>query len=150
MKAKSKFVEIKGLRMNKINADTVKLLLPQFIRYFFVGLFCAIVAWAVFYLLNAKLGVFYLLAGTLSWVAGAMVNFALSCVIFKSKEGRRRITEFVMVIIAAVIGLLIDMGTMVFCVRILGFPNMISKIAGTGVAFIFNYASRQFFIFSHK
>jgi len=44
----------------------------------------------------------------------------------------------------------IDLGTTVFCVEILSLHKMVSKIAGTGVAFIFNYTSKQFYIFSHR
>jgi len=132
-----------------VNKDFLKMLLPKFVQYFFVGLFCALVNWSVFYLLDAKLRVYYLFAATLSWTVGALVNFVLSCVVFKSKKNRKRVTEFVMVIICALIGLAIDLAATAFCVRILGFPNMVSKIAGTGVAFVFNYASRQFYIFSH-
>ena len=132
-----------------LNTLYLKKLLPKFIQYFFVGLFCAFVNWGVFYFLDAKLKIYYLLAATLSWTVGALVNFVLSCVVFKSKENRTRVTEFVMVIICALIGLGIDLGATAFCVAVLGFPDMVSKIAGTGVAFVFNYASRQFFVFSH-
>lgn len=132
-----------------VNMDFLKSLLPKFIQYFFVGLFCALVNWSVFYVLDAKLKMYYLFAAALSWSVGALVNFILSCVVFKSKENRTRVTEFVMVIICALIGLAIDLAATAFCVAVLGLPDMISKIAGTGVAFIFNYASRQFYIFSH-
>jgi len=132
-----------------LNVDFLKELWPKFIQYFFVGLFCAFVNWGVFYSLNAKLKIFYLYAATLSWLVGLLVNFLLSCAVFKSKEGRKRTTEFAMIVPCAVIGLGIDLGATAFCVAVLGFPNMVSKVAGTGVAFIFNYASRQFFVFSH-
>jgi len=132
-----------------LNMDIVKQLLPKFVQYFFVGLFCAFVNWSVFYVLDNKLKVYYLFAAAISWSVGALVNFVLSCVVFKSKENRTRGTEFVMVIICALIGLAIDLSATAFCVTVLGLSNMISKIAGTGVAFIFNYASRQFYIFSH-
>jgi putative flippase GtrA len=132
-----------------LSTVNLKKLLPTFIQYFFVGLFCALVNWAVFYFLDAKLGMYYLLAATLSWTVGALANFCLSCIVFKSKENRKRHTEFVMVIICSLIGLGIDLGTTAFCVKVLGLPNMVSKVAGTGVAFVFNYASRQFYIFSH-
>jgi putative flippase GtrA len=132
-----------------VNIDYLKSLLPKFIQYFFVGLFAALVNWGVFYILDAKLKMFYLIAATVSWTVGLAVNFILSCIVFKSKEGRKRGTEFVMVVICAIIGFGIDLGVTVFCVAVLGFPNMVSKITGTGAAFMFNYASRQFFVFSH-
>jgi putative flippase GtrA len=134
----------------KVNRDFLKLLAPMFIQYFFAGLFCAFVNWGVFYFFNYKLEIYYLLAGVLSFFISTTVNFILCKIIFKSKEGRKKRTEFMMVILIGAIGLAIDLGTTAFCVEILGFPNIISKIVGTGVAFIFNYASKQFYIFSHK
>jgi len=132
----------------KVNRDVLKSLLPKFIQYFFAGLFCAFVNWSVFYYLKSEMH--YLLAATLSFFVGATVNFVLCKIIFKSKEGRKKITEYVMVVLVGAIGLAIDLATTAFCVEILGFYEMISKIAGTGVAFIFNYTSKQFYIFSHK
>jgi len=134
----------------KVNKDFIKSLAPMFIKYFFAGLFCAFVNWGVFYFFNYKLEIYYLLAAMLSFFVSATVNFVLCKIIFKSKEGRKKRTEFVMVVLVGAIGLAIDLGATAFCVEILGFPNIISKIAGTGVAFVFNYTSKQFYIFSHK
>jgi len=134
----------------RVNRDFLKSLAPMFIQYFFAGLFCAFVNWGVFYFFNYKLEMYYLLAALLSFFIGSIVNFILCKIIFKSKEGRKKRTEFVMVILVGAIGLAIDLGATAFCVEILGFPNMLSKIAGTGVAFIFNYTSKQFYIFSHR
>ena len=134
----------------KVNKDFIKSLAPMFIKYFFAGLFCAFVNWGVFYFFNYKLEIYYLLAAMLSFFVSATVNFVLCKIIFKSKEGRKKRTEFVMVILVGAIGLAIDLGATAFCVEILNFPNIISKIAGTGVAFIFNYTSKQFYIFSHR
>jgi len=86
----------------------------------------------------------------MAFFISATVNFFLCKIIFKSKEGRKRITEYVMVILAGAIGLAIDLGVMTLFIEIFGVPNMFAKIAGTGVAFIFNYTSKQFYIFSHK
>jgi len=132
----------------KVNRDILKSLLPKFIQYFFAGLFCAFVNWGVFYYLKSEM--YYLLAATLSFLVGATVNFVLCKIIFKSKEGRKKTTEYVMVVLAGAVGLAIDLATTAFCVEILSFSEMLSKIAGTGVAFIFNYTSKQFYIFSHK
>jgi len=132
----------------KVNRELFESLRSKFIQYFFAGLFCAFVNWAFFYYLESKM--YYLFAGTLSFLVGATVNFILCKLIFKSKEGRKKRTEYAMVIFVGAIGWSIDMAATSFCVEILGFSKMISKIAGTGVAFIFNYVSKQFYIFSHR
>jgi putative flippase GtrA len=134
----------------KVNRALLRLLLTKFIQYFFAGLFCAFVNWGVFYFLNYKLEMFYLFAAVLSFLVGAIVNFLLCKIIFKSKEGRKKITEFAMVILVGALGLAIDLAATALCVEIFKFPNIISKIIGTGVAFIFNYTSKQFYIFSHR
>lgn len=133
-----------------MSMDFIKALLPKFIQYFFVGLFCAIVNWCVFYVFNYKLQIPYLSAAIMSFFISATVNFFLCKIVFKSKEGRKRITEYVMVVLVGAIGLSIDLGAMTLCIEFFGFPNMLAKITGTGVAFIFNYISKQFYIFSHK
>jgi putative flippase GtrA len=134
----------------RVNRDLLRLLLTKFIQYFFVGLFCAFVNWGVFYFLNYKLEIFYLYAAVLSFLVGVTVNFLLCKIIFKSKEGRKKVTEFAMVILASALGLAIDLAVTALCVEVFEFPNMLSKIIGTGVAFIFNYTSKQFYIFSHR
>jgi len=134
----------------RVNKDLLKSLAPMFIQYFFAGLFCAFVNWGIFYFLYDKQGMFYLLAATLSFLIGATVNFLLCKIIFKSKEGRKKRTEYIMVIITGAMGLGIDLAATAFCVEILGLRKMVSKIAGTGVAFIFNYASKQFYVFSRR
>jgi putative flippase GtrA len=130
--------------------DTIKALLPKFIQYFFVGLFCAFVNWGVFRFFNYELQIHYLPSAVIAFFVAATVNFFLCKIIFKSKEGRKKITEYVMVLIVGAIGLSIDLAVMSLLIEIFEFPNMLAKVAGTGVAFIFNYASKQFYIFSHK
>jgi putative flippase GtrA len=141
--------EIAKAVTNPKNIVFLKKLLPSFIKYFFVGLFCALVNWSLFYVLDTKLNVFYLLAASMSYVTGTLLNFTLSCVIFKHKENRKKRTAFVMILFSDAIGLTIDLAVTALCVEIFGFPKIISKITGTGVAFVFNFTSRQFFVFSH-
>jgi putative flippase GtrA len=131
-------------------SDTIKALLPKFIQYFFVGLFCAFVNWGVFYLFNYRIQIPYLPAAVAAFFVAATINFFLCKIIFKSKKGRKKITEYVMVVLVGAIGLSIDLIVMALFIEIFKLPNMLAKVAGTGVAFIFNYTSKQFYIFSHK
>jgi len=128
----------------------VGMFLSRFVQYFFVGALCALVNWSIFYILNAKFNVYYVFAAPLSYITGTFLNFILSRMVFKSKENRKKRTEFAMMIISDMIGLSIDLAVTALCVEIFGFPNMVSKIVGTGGSFVFNFTSRQFFIFSHN
>jgi len=124
-------------------------LLPRFIKYFFAGLFCAFIDWGVFYLFVYKFSILYLPAAALAFLLSGTVNYFLCKLIFISK-GRRRIIEYVMLLVASSIALSIDLGTMYFLVEFFALHQMLSKILGTGVAFLFNYSFRQFIIFSAK
>jgi len=112
-----------------------------------VGLLCAFIDWGTFYLLVYKLSILYLPAAALAFLLSGTVNYFLCKLIFISK-GRKRIIEYVMLLVASSIALSIDLGTMYFLVEFFALPKMLSKILGTGVAFMFNYCFRQFVIFS--
>lgn len=119
----------------------------SFILYFFVGGFCALIDWSGFYAMHYKLLWHYLLAGFIAFIVASTVNFFLCKLMFKSR-GFKSHTEYILVILASTIALCIDLGSMYIFIRFVGLPAMVSKILGTGVAFIFNYLARQFFIFS--
>jgi len=125
----------------------LKPLFPRFVKYFFVGLFCAFIDWIAFYLLVYTFNLLYLPATALAFLLAATVNYFLCRLVFVSKN-RRKITEYIMLLTASSIALSIDLGTMYLLVDFFAMPKMFSKIAGTGVAFIFNYSFRQFIIFS--
>jgi len=131
----------------KYNFSKFRPLFQRFIKYFFVGIFCALIDLGIFYLLVYKLSILYLPAATLSFLFTATVNYFLCKLIFISK-GRKKIMEYVMLLVASSIALSIDLGTMYLLIEFFAQPKMLSKISGTGVAFIFNYSFRQFVIFS--
>ena len=54
-------------------------LLIQFVRYFFVGGFAFIVDFGLLYILTEYAGLHYLLSATLSFIAGLVVNYIISC-----------------------------------------------------------------------
>ena len=89
----------------------------------------------------------YLSSGIIAFLVSNSLNFVLCKLIFKSRGIKKRI-EFVLVTFASVIALVIDLCTMIIFIDFLNILPLIAKILGTGFAFIFNYAFRQFYIFS--
>ena len=70
-------------------------LLIQFVRYFFVGGFAFIVDFGLLYILTEYAGLHYLLSATLSFIAGLVVNYIISCIwVFNNSKFRNRIVEF--------------------------------------------------------
>lgn len=135
--------------MIKIFFDLIKKYRRNFTLYFLVGGFCALIDWLAFYLLVYKFAVHYMLAGFIAFIVSVVVNFFLSKLIFKSR-GFRSHTVFILILLASTFALCIDLGTMFVLVYFFGIPQMAGKILGTGVAFMFNFTARQFFIFSRE
>jgi len=120
-----------------------------FVKYFFVGAFCAIINWAIFYLLNYKAGLYYLAAGFAAFIVSCTVNYFLSRNIFASR-GRKKYAEYLFLLIVSAIALCIDLFVMYLLVEYAKLPAILAKVLSTASAFLFNYAARQFFIFSSK
>lgn len=81
-------------------------LLIQFVRYFFVGGFAFIVDFGLLYILTEYAGLHYLLSATLSFIAGLVVNYIISCIwVFNNSKFRNRIVEFLFFAAIGVVGL---------------------------------------------
>jgi putative flippase GtrA len=119
----------------------------QFIKYVLAGFSCALINWTLFYILNFHIHIHYLAAASFAFILSTTINYFLSKLVFESR-GRSKAIEYIFVLAASSIALLIDLSAMYILVEFLSLPKMPSKILGTGTAFFFNYASRQFFIFS--
>lgn len=135
--------------MIELVTNLIKTYYKSFILYFFVGGFCALIDWSGFYVMHYKWVLHYLLAGFIAFIVASSVNFFLCKLMFTSR-GFKSHTEYVLVIAASAVALCIDLGSMYIFIRFVDLPPMVSKILGTGVAFMFNYLARQFFIFSSK
>jgi putative flippase GtrA len=121
----------------------------QFIQYVCAGFICALVNWAVFYILHYLHTMHYLVAGIFAFLTSVTVNYFLSKLIFFSR-GTKRVAEFFLVLLASAAALSFDLFVMYILVERLSFPAMTAKILGTGSAFFINYFSRQFFIFQSR
>ena len=80
-------------------------LLIQFVRYFFVGGFAFIIDFGLLYILTEYAGLHYLLSATLSFIAGLVVNYIISCIwVFNNSKFRNRIVEFLFFAAIGVVG----------------------------------------------
>jgi len=129
--------------------DKINKYKKQFIIYFFVGGFCAVINWVAFYLMITYAHISYIPAGVLAFILSCYINFLLCRKVFKPSE-RKKTTEFFLIILVSSIAAGIDIAAMTFFIEVVKLPIMLSKILGTGVAFIFNYTSRQFYIYKER
>lgn len=126
----------------------------QFCSYFLVGGVSAIIEWILFAVFSNVVGINYILATCLAFVFSTTANWYLGK-IWTFKENKKyedeKTKEVVLVFAVSGIGLLMNMGLMFVFVDILGLGTSVlktlSKVAATGIVFIWNFFIRKFFIY---
>ncbi len=128
--------------------------LRQAISYFFVGFTAAIVEWLMFSLFSSFVGLHYQLATCLAFVFSTTANWYLGRKwTFKENKNyaEKKAKEFFLIFLVSAIGLGFNMLLMYCFVDILTFntdlQKIISKIAATGIVFIWNFLVRKFVVY---
>jgi putative flippase GtrA len=120
----------------------------RLVRYLLVGGTAALLDWSLFWVLAVLVGIHYLWAAFLSFVAATFLNYVLSILhVFESEVRFSRNHELALVFLVSAIGLAINQFAMLVLVGYLGFNLLLSKIAASGIVFGWNYAARAHFVF---
>ncbi|MBQ7874071.1 MAG: GtrA family protein [Oscillospiraceae bacterium] len=123
----------------------------QFFRYIFVGGASFVVDWALLQIIEA-MGVYHLIAGIFSFIAGLCVNFGLSkLLVFSQKSDKKQATkEFTVFGIIVVFGLLITEGLMWIFVDKMGIHLAIAKIIAAGIVLFWNFFMKKLLLYRKK
>ncbi len=106
--------------------------------------------WLVFAIFIYILKWHYINSAILSFILATAVNYILSlCFVFKSGRHVRQ-REIVLVYMVSIIGLFINLVVLSALVEWTNLYIFIAKIAATGVAFLWNFMSRYFWIFERS
>ena len=136
--------------MKLLNKANIK----QFISYFFVGGVAAIVEWVMFFIFANVLQINYfvstviafIFSSTANWILGRITTFKDNNT-YKDKKAK----EAFLVFIVSAIGLLFNLILMYLFVTVMGFDSSLgktlSKIAATGIVFIWNFLIRKLVIY---
>ena len=136
--------------MKLLNKANIK----QFISYFFVGGVAAIVEWVMFFIFANVLQINYfvstviafIFSTTANWILGRITTFKDNTT-YKDKKAK----EAFLVFIVSAIGLLFNLILMYLFVTVMGFDSSLgktlSKIAATGIVFIWNFLIRKLVIY---
>ena len=128
--------------------------IKQFISYFFVGGVAAVVEWIMFFLFANVLQIHYFVSSVLAFIFSTSANWILGRITtfkdnvsYKDKKAK----EAVLVFAVSAIGLLFNLVLMYLFVTVMGFDspagNTLSKIAATGIVFIWNFLIRKLVIY---
>jgi putative flippase GtrA len=154
---KSRFVDaLKGIATGKDEGG-----FAQFIRYCAVGGAAAAVEIGFFALLSNILGVYHIVANTIAFVAGVLVNFFLSGSWVFGERKRLLSPHFALFLGIGVVGLLlsdgilyilIDAGLFSFFFRGVDAPGvkLFSKMAAVALVLLWNFGARKKWVFGTR
>ena len=136
--------------MQLLNKANIK----QFISYFFVGGVAAIVEWVMFFIFANVLQINYFVSTVIAFIFSTTANWILGRITtfkdnntYKDKKAK----EAFLVFIVSAIGLLFNLILMYLFVTVMGFDSSLgktlSKIAATGIVFIWNFLIRKLVIY---
>lgn len=136
--------------MKLLNKANIK----QFISYFFVGGVAAIVEWVMFFIFANVLQINYFVSTVIAFIFSTTANWILGRITtfkdnntYKDKKAK----EAFLVFIVSAIGLLFNLILMYLFVTVMGFDSslgkILSKIAATGIVFIWNFLIRKLVIY---
>lgn len=136
--------------MKLLNKANIK----QFISYFFVGGVAAIVEWVMFFIFANVLQINYFVSTVIAFIFSTTANWILGRITtfkdnntYKDKKAK----EAFLVFIVSSIGLLFNLILMYLFVTVMGFDSSLgktlSKIAATGIVFIWNFLIRKLVIY---
>ena len=136
--------------MKLLNKANIK----QFISYFFVGGVAAIVEWVMFFIFANVLQINYFVSTVIAFIFSTTANWILGRIAtfkdnntYKDKKAK----EAFLVFVVSAIGLLFNLILMYLFVTVMGFDSSLgktlSKIAATGIVFIWNFLIRKLVIY---
>lgn len=136
--------------MKSLSKDNIK----QFISYFFVGGVAAIVEWVMFFIFANVLNVHYFVSTVIAFIFSTTANWILGRITtFKGNTSYKdkKAKEAVLIFVVSAIGLVFNLILMYLFVTVFGFNGKIgstcSKIAATGIVFIWNFLIRKLVIY---
>lgn len=125
----------------------MKKLINQIFRFGIVGIISFGIDYSIFWLLNDKLGIYYLISNACSFSISVIINYLLNLkYVFHSSEEANKINEFIIYIILNIIGLGINQIIMKVCVDFFQIYAMAAKIIATGIVMVYNFISRKILI----
>lgn len=125
--------------------------LNHLFTYFFIGGTAAIVDWIIFAVLVFVLNINFLVAACVSFFFATYVNYAISIrTIFQSQIQFKKNKEIFLIFIVSGIGLIFNLVFLTIFVSYISLNIMLSKIIATGLTFLWNFASRKYFIFKRS
>lgn len=120
----------------------------QFVRYGLVSVIALAVDFGGMVLLVELFSMHYLVAATVSFISGLVVNYLLSRAwVFTERKYESRVKEFIIFTGIGIVGLLLNNSIMWLAVEKIGIYYIFSKIIATILVFFWNFGLRKMLVF---
>ena len=123
--------------------------IKDFLLYIIVGGIATVAEWAVFFVLG-KVSLHYAAATAIAYILSTFVNWLAGRILVFKERNQPIIKEIVSVYLASIVGLLLNLLIMWVAVDLLSLNQMLSKIAATGIVFVYNFLVRKLLIYKEK
>jgi putative flippase GtrA len=133
--------------MSRTKTFATSSLQKPIIRYLIMAASLVVVELFTFFIVNSVLGISYLIATPASLLLVIFLNWYLGKLfVFKTSRHKAH-TEFMLVMIASLVGLGIQLTVTAFAVEILLVAPLLGKMLAIAVTFFWNYWIRKNYIF---
>ena len=124
----------------------------EFIKYCGVSALCTLVLYLVFFIVDLITKGNYLVANFFSYSISFALLFYLNQKVFKSKPKRKRdkLSQLTIFIIIRVIGFPLDSLVLSLLITKAHMGNMMAKIVGSLIMFVYNYVTNKLFVFNNQ
>jgi putative flippase GtrA len=120
----------------------------QFFRYGFVSVLALVVDFGGLIILKEFAHLYYLIAATISFVAGLIVNYLISAFwVFHSSKLSNKTHEFLLFALIGLVGLGLTDAILWALTSGLGLYYIYSKAIATAIVYFWNFGARKKFVF---
>jgi putative flippase GtrA len=121
----------------------------QFLRYVAVGGVAFVVDFGLMVLLREQAGLHHLVAATISFLCGLVVNYLLALAwVFEHRTHEDRVREFIWYGVIGVVGVGLNAAIIAFFADGLGLHYTLAKLIASAVILMFNFGTRRQLLFN--
>ena len=132
--------------MRKMENSRVKENVRQFVLYLVVGGIATVVEWILFYILNGVGHIHYMGSTAIAFIVSTFANWMCGRILLFQKT-KNIWKELLEIYVTSIAGLFMNLLIMWLAVETFGIHEMISKMAATGIVFMWNFLVRKFVIY---
>ena len=121
----------------------------EFILYSLVSIFCTILLYLLFYVVDKITNGNYILANFISYLLSFSLLFVLNQKLFKSRPltKKGRFNQLMTFVVIRVVGFPIDSAMLSLLINYSNMDNLVAKIIVSLIMFIYNYITNKLFVF---